>query len=187
VIPNPMQNDHPDVWALYQPLMGSSMLELGNKKTTRAGVTVTYKAYFESIGYRHVSVDWNGEDGSMKRDLRRPLNLGTFDMVTNIGTSEHVQNNQAAVWRNMCEALHVGAALICTTPNPGDWTWHGWHHPQLEFYEQLAQMNGLTVERLFICGLGERRMVFCRAIRSEVVPFVMPSSALIHYNEGGQR
>lgn len=179
---NPLA-DRPDEWALYQPLVGKSMLELGNKKNTKAGLT--YKDYFESVGYRHVSVDWNGEDGSLKRDLRQPLGLGTFDMVTNIGTTEHV-DEQHSVWRNVCEAMRVGSVLLSTTPKPGNWFHHGWHHPHPEFYEKLAELNGLSIERLFTVGELKRKMVFCRAVRIEDRPFVMPEG-LIHYNADATR
>src|ERR1041384_5416258 len=89
-------------WDLFLPLDGvTSMLELGNKVT---GAGLVYKSVFEAMGIRHVSVDWNGKDGALPLDLRQPLNLGRFDMVTNFGTSEHVEDNQKAVWRNIIEA-----------------------------------------------------------------------------------
>ena len=119
------------------------MLELGGK----INAPYTYKAFFQRLGFAHLSVDWNGQHGAIKRDLREPLELGQFDMVTNIGTSEHV-DKQAGVWRNMLEAMHVGSVLLCTTPKPGHWTWHGWHHPHAEFYRELAALNGLDIERL---------------------------------------
>ena len=118
--------DRPTEWAFYNPLVGSTMLELGNKKNARLGLT--YKAFFQSLVFRHISVDLNGEDGALKRDLCRPLDLGTFDMVTNIGTSEHVEN-QEAVWRNMLEALHIGSVFLSATPLPGDWLGHGHFYP----------------------------------------------------------
>ena len=45
-------------WELYQPLVGDTMLELGNKITKGT----SYKQYFESIGFKHTSVDWNGNE-----------------------------------------------------------------------------------------------------------------------------
>lgn len=170
-------HNRPAEWELYQPLVGTSMLELGNKKNG----SLTYKRYFESLGYRHVSVDWNGLDGALKLDLRKPINLGTFDMVTNIGTSEHV-DDQEGVWRNICEAMHVGSVLLSTTPYPGDWTWHGEHYPTEDFYHALAEKNGLEIERMYVSGEPPRRMWFARMVRREVVPFAMPDVRLIYRN-----
>ena len=71
--------EHPMEEELYQPLVGKTMLELGNK--IQQGYS--FKKYFTRLGFEHTSVDWNGKDGALKKDLRLPLKLGTFDMVTN--------------------------------------------------------------------------------------------------------
>lgn len=170
-------HNRPAEWELYSPLVGSTMLELGNKKNG----DLTYKRYFESLGYRHVSVDWNGQDGALAVDLRKPLNLGTFDIVSNIGTTEHV-DQQAPVWRNILEAMHVGSVLVSTTPKPGHWQWHGEWYPTEEFYRQLAALNGLAIERLYVSGVEPREMWFCRARKVEERPFVMPDEALLFRN-----
>jgi len=152
------------------------MLELGNKKNG----THTYKKFFTSLGYSHISVDWNGEDGALKLDLRKPLDLGTFDMVSNIGTSEHV-NGQKEVWENMVNACHTGSVLVSTTPMFGDWTWHGEWYPSREFYVELAEKNGFIVERLYLHGEAPRRMWFARLRRVASYEFDMPTAA-IHFN-----
>lgn len=167
-------------WELYQPLVGDSMLELGGK----INAPHTYKAFFEALGFRHISVDWNGEHGAKRMDLRKPLDLGTFDMVTNIGTTEHV-NGQSEVWRNVLEAMHVGSVLLSTTPMPGDWTWHGFWYPDDTWYRHLCIENGLEIERLYLTGEAPRRMWFLRARRVDAVPFSMPARPM-HYNPGGR-
>jgi len=174
---NPFHN-RPQEWELYQPLVGTSMLELGDKCNGAA----TYKAFFTARGYRHVSVDWNRRHGALSLDLRKPLNLGTFDMVTNIGTTEHVAD-QKPVWRNLLEAMHVGSVLVSTTPLPGDWWWHGEWHPTPVFFELLAQRNGLTIEHLYVACQEPRRMVMVRLRRLEIVPFAMPEPTLIIRND----
>lgn len=170
---------HPHERALYDPLVGGSMLELGNKKRPEG----TYKAYFEALGYRHVSVDWNGQDGALKMDLRQPLKLGTFDMVSNIGTTEHV-DVQEPVWRNICEAMHVGSVFVSTTPRPGYWPRHGFWYPCIEFYQELAALNGMEVERLFYTPddyLADP-MVFARLRRVSDAPFHMPAAKWLYHN-----
>lgn len=169
---NPFHNRQAE-WELYSPLAGSSMLELGNKKNGAA----IYKKHFESLGFRHVSVDMNGEDGALRMDLTKPLNLGTFDVVSNIGTSEHV-SKQEPCWRNMLEAMHVGSVLISTTPKIGHWQWHGDFYPTEEFYRQLAELNGLQIERLYETGEAPRVMLFFRAVRVEDKPFQMPANGM---------
>lgn len=173
---NPFHN-RPAEWALYQPITGETMLELGNKKNG----DLTYKKFFESQGWKHTSVDWNGRDGALKLDLRKPLNLGTFDVITNIGTSEHVAD-QTGVWRNIVEAMHLGSVLISTTPLPGDWSWHGEHYPDEVFFRQLADLNGLVIDRLYVSGEAPRRMIFVRAHRAVMTPFAMPDVRHIFRN-----
>jgi hypothetical protein len=152
------------------------MLELGNK---RKGDMV-YKRVFEGLGFRHVSVDINGKDGALSLDLRKPLGLGTFDMVTNIGTTEHVSENdfkgQAACWRNILKAMHVGSVLVSITPRPGAKRWlrHGRWYPEPEFFCELAALNGLETERLYI----DEHLVYARLVRTEDVPFVMPKRGM---------
>jgi hypothetical protein len=64
----------PDEWNYYVPLVGDSMLELGDKiNPAWSGEHKTYKSHFESLGFRHVSIDWNGNNGAIARDLRKPL------------------------------------------------------------------------------------------------------------------
>jgi len=120
---------HPLERALYEPLVGTTMLELGNKEWQGA----SYKDYFTALGFRHTSVDINGLNGARPLDLQEPLNLGTFDMVSNIGTTEHVRK-QPPVWRNICEAMHIGSVFVSTTPHPAGWPQHGMHHPTQAFY-----------------------------------------------------
>jgi len=172
-------HDRPWEWELFRPLVGTSMLELGNK---RKG-DIVYKDFFQSIGYRHVSVDLNGMDGALPLDLSEPLRLGTFDMVSNLGTSEHVSEGnyrgQVQCWRNILEAMHVGAVLVSITPQPGTWRRHGTWYPYESFFAALAEGNGLEVQRVRNRDWFEhnpsRRLIDARLVRLEDRPFEMPS------------
>jgi len=177
---NPFHN-RPDEWKLLSPLVGNSLLELGNKKNG----DIIYKQYFESLGFRHISIDQNGLDGALRMDLTKPLNLGTFDMVTNIGTTEHVSegdwNGQVRCWKNIMEAMHVGSVLVSLTPAPGAWQHHGVWYPKERFFHELARLNGLKVERVYIddavnwrAGMYHRENVMARLVRVEDKQFAMP-------------
>lgn len=152
--------------ALIEPLDGvETMLELGNKRGT-GGPGDTYKKYFEARGIAHISVDWNGEDGALPLDLRKPLDLGFFDMVTNIGTTEHV-DRQSAVWENVVTA--AGRWIVSITPKPGDWPGHGLFYPSEAFYHSLAFQNGFAVRHCYSAGPVGRAFVFARLER--IKPF----------------
>lgn len=160
---------------LIEPLVGRSMLELGNKNGT-GGKGDSYKRHFTAAGMAHTSVDWNGQDGALALDLRQPLGLGVFDMVTNIGTSEHV-DDQLPVWRNMIEA--AGKVLVCITPAPGDWPGHGLFYPFPLFYHRLADLNGFYLEKIYVRGEEGRRLVYARLRRARAESFAMPQASLL--------
>ena len=173
---------YPELESIFTPLSGKTMLEFGNKKTDG----IVWKGYFDGLGFRHVSVDINGADGALKMDLRQPLNLGTFDVVTNVGTSEHV-SEQEPLWRNVAEAMHVGSLFISVTPLPGCWDWHGWWYPTEDFYKDFARKNGMDVERLLVDGPKAKSQIYTRIVRVKECDFAMPDMALMYFNKGGKK
>ena len=114
---NPIQEHRPDEWRLYEPLIGTTMLELGGKWCSQANVA--YKAVFGAMGIEHVSVDWNGEHGALRLDLRRPqwdvLGEAKWEMLSNMGTTEHV-SSQAGVWENIHMLVKPGGVYVGQTP-----------------------------------------------------------------------
>lgn len=179
----------PDEYEYYLPLEGDSMFECGGKQNPHVvkGQQTTYKSYFESLGYRHISVDWDGRFGAIKRDLRKPLwdEFGQFDMVTNIGTSEHV-DGQRGFWENIHNLTKVGGVYVgqCPVPNSESWWWHGKHYPTEQFYESFADLNGWGIEKM---GRGlpvpnENLYVRMRKVR-DLQFFHMPDESLIYFNQ----
>jgi len=148
LLSNPIPADEYDVIWPVEP--NCKMLELGNKKNKKG----IYKNYFKSVGIKHISIDWNGKDGAIAFDLRNPIKElkpngkwhQYFDIVTNIGTSEHVIP-QGAIWTNMLNALKINGHLISITPCPGCWNWHQENglYPTPEFYIDLAERNNLKI------------------------------------------
>lgn len=158
-----------------------SMLELGNKKNKKG----VYKRSFEIAGIDHTSVDWNGLNGALKLDLQTPVykELGLFDVITNFGTTEHVES-QYPVWENIHNMLRVGGLFVSTTPsNDGSW-WkgnrpHGMWYPTKEFYKEFANLNGYRIEKLYTDGDFPYVLVYCRMYKVEDKPFTMPPLNLI--------
>ena len=164
--------------AYYFPLVGDTMLELGNKKTN----DITYKQYFKSLGINHVSIDINGKDGALPLDLRYPIDMEPFDMVTNIGTTEHV-TDQEGVWRNIHNLCKTGGVIVSHTPLQGDWTWHGIWFPLESFYTQFASINGYKIEKLDIEGEEPKRTINVRMKKVKQVDFTMISESAFYCNE----
>jgi len=159
------------------PLVGDRMLELGNKKSGNN----SYKDYFTAQGIEHISIDWNGLDGALKLDLRQPIDLGQFDMVTNFGTTEHV-SDQDPVWRNIHNAVKVGGVIISMCPKEGDWWWHGQHYPTEEFYTQFAYLNGYQIEHMQTGREYPNRNIDVRMKKITSCDFTMPGAGTIYFN-----
>jgi len=177
----------PDEWAYYLPLEGTSMFEFGGKQNPDLvkGREITYKSYFQALGYRHVSVDWDGRFGALVRDLRRPQwpEFGQFDMVCDIGTAEHV-DGQKGFWENVHNLTKVGGLYVGQHPAPGgkNWYWHGTHYPTAEFYRQFATLNGWQIERIGYGRKPPRVNLYARMRRVKELPFTMPDESLIYWN-----
>ena len=182
---NPIEA-RPDEWELYQPLVGKRMLELGGKVNPQAGWT-TYKSYFESIGFEHLSIDWEGEKyGALNRDLRKPQwpEFGCeWDMVSNMGTTEHV-SDQRAVWENIHMLTRPGGVYVGQTPyHDGlSWWWHGDWYPTEAWYHAFAALNGWEIERLYKGREVPNQNLYCRMTKRESRPFECPDLGLIVRN-----
>lgn len=161
----------------FYPLVGNRMLELGNKKTGN----VSYKSYFESIGIDHTSIDWNGLDGALKLDLRKRIEMEPFDMVTNLGTTEHV-SEQYPVWENIHRLCKVGGVIVSMCPLPGDWWWHGNWYPTKDFYEEFAKLNHYRIDHLAIGREHPTRNIDVRMTKLKDGDFIMPPEDTLFYN-----
>lgn len=163
------------------PLIGDRMIELGRKKTKIDNEWITYKSYFESIGYDHVSIDIQGGYDSLALDLRQPIEIDPADMVTNFGTTEHV-SSQSPAWMNIHNFCKVDGVIISMCPYPGDWWWHGIHYPTEEFYIQFAERNGYSIEYLGIGRDYPYRNVDVRMKKEKDMKFTMPDNETIYRN-----
>ena len=175
-------HNRPDELALYTPLVGSTMLELGGK----INGPLTYKAYFEALGFEHVSIDWDGKYGAVKRDLRQPqwLEFGQeWSMVCNMGCTEHI-SDQRAVWENIHMLTAVGGVYVGQTPyhDGKSWWWHGEHYPTEAFFESFAELNNWDIQRIYVDRDVPNQNLYVRMQKLGDKPFTTPDLKLIHYN-----
>lgn len=139
-------------------LEGCRMLELGNQ--IMRGSALPHKGpakvFFTGLGVFHTSVDKNGKDGSLILDLRKPINLGTFDVVTNFGTTEHV-TDQWPVFSNIHNACRIGGLMVHVVPGG---VHHGKPHGlwgyEEEFFKALVKKCGYKLLLLKTHSRGEK-------------------------------
>jgi hypothetical protein len=186
-LPNPVR---PDEWTYYLPLVGKTMFECGGKVNSNVpghkGTFITYKSYFEAIGIKHVSVDFDPRWADHNRDLRKPLweEFGQFDMVCDIGTAEHI-DGQVGFWENVHNLTKVGGVYVGQHPEPSSdsWWWHGNHYPTEQFYESFAELNGWKIERMARDLPAPNKNLYVRMRRIEEKDFTMPDESLIYFNK----
>lgn len=135
---------------------GKSMLELGDQVIGGDGADAgkTGKLYFQERGVEHVSIDLNGRNGALAYDLSRPIRrpdwIGYFDIVTNAGTTEHVEphRTQYACFQNIHNFWACGGVAIHIVPDiheleaHGHWKGHCCNYYSHEFFEMLCEHNG---------------------------------------------
>lgn len=179
-ITNPIPQDEWDYIYPLETINGAveTMLELGNKKNPDG----VYKHFFTQLGVDHTSIDWNGEDGALKMDLTKKIHLSPFDMVTNIGTTEHV-HTQSSVWENIHCLTKVGGAIVSVTPYKDYWWWHGEYYPLEEFFEEFC-INGYEIEKMEQKQLSPQHVnLYVRLNKLEHNQFAMPAADTMYINK----
>lgn len=95
--------------------------------------------YYRDRGMRYACIDLNGENAALKLDLEKPIKHDhQYDLVTNFGTSEHIQN-QHAVFQTIHKLTKVGGMIICENPKTGNWPLHGLNYYTQDFYRGLCR------------------------------------------------
>ena len=139
-----------------------AMVELGNQDIREnAKLLLLYKAlgikrpktgkeFYSRRGFKHQSIDLNGKNGSLKHDLSKGFDeevlkkLGTFDVLTNSGTSEHVKG-QYGCFKNCHSLIKKDGIMVHIVPRIGSWKNHGLHYYDFEFFVEMAELNDYAI------------------------------------------
>lgn len=143
--------------------VGLQMLELGDQVIDPPDVDSglfkesTGKEYFSNQGYEHTSVDINGERGALVKDLRYPEQFSAwherFDILTNFGTTEHVEPLEAQYecWMILHNVVKPGGIYFHMLPDAdqhdrhGAWKGHSRFYYHKSFFQRLAAENDYTI------------------------------------------
>ena len=139
-------------------LGGERLLELGDQVITTEWIPeATGKEYYENRGVLHTSFDLNGNHGALRVNLSKPIRnpdwLGAFDIVTNAGTSEHIEpfKSQYRCFMNIHNCLRQGGIAVHLVPDiveleqRGHWKNHCNYYYSHEFFALLAELNGYAL------------------------------------------
>lgn len=128
---------------------GLKMCELGDQLLEVEGIDFKVaKDYFESLGVNHTSLDINGQHEALQVDLSVPIKdkklLNSFDVITNLGTSEHVEN-QYECFRNIHNLCKRNGLFIHAVPSVGSWLGHCKYYYTPMFFMQLVNNCNYTI------------------------------------------
>ena len=101
------------------------MLELGDQiiKGREMSQKSTGKEYFTNLNINHTSVDMNGLHGALKYDLSKDIIrddwLNHFNVITNSGTTEHVEpfKSQYECFKNIHKFCSLSGIMIHIVPD----------------------------------------------------------------------
>lgn len=160
-----------EVLDLLQPFDFASMYELGNKKTYLNNDTTqicrSWAEYFAGLNIEYTSIDLNGMDGALALDLNEPINhLMPRDLVSNIGTTEHVLN-QKQVFENIHNLS--SRRMIHWVPLERCHPTHGLYGYSPEFFLSLSRVNQYTIDKLYIeTRYSGWTLICCNLIKPDI-------------------
>ena len=139
-----------DIISKHRP---QSVIELGSQQLYFNGPNYGKYAdlfYRDGYGMDYHCIDLNGENGAYRFDLSKRIgNLGEasfdpeqFDLVTDFGTSEHVQGFYRC-WLTKWGLCKKGGAIVSENPKTGNWPGHGFNYVTKEFYVELSKALGM--------------------------------------------
>lgn len=134
-----------------------TVLELGAQNFYQNYDIVKYgmyanKYYAYKGVHSYTCIDTNGENGALKINLAEPctMDLGTFDLVTDFGTCEHIAPYNIEALYNCWTTKYNASAkfLVSSNPATGHWPKHGYYYFTKDFYVVLAQLTGMKILKL---------------------------------------
>ena len=114
--------------------------ELGNQRMKWNSYGTGKKFLLAKGVPEHVSIDLNGKNGALRLNLAKPIEKwkNYFDIVTNYGTTEHVES-QYDVFNNIHNFTKIGGSMVHAVPVMGGWKNHCGVHYETSFFEEMAK------------------------------------------------
>ena len=125
------------------------LLELGIQEANESLGFKYLRDNYDNKFKNYVSVDLHDLPNVTKVDLSEiHHNLFSVDIITNFGTSEHVeyQEGQYNCWKNIHNWLKVGGIMIHEIPEYGSWTNHCRYFTDYNFFKNLENYGYSLLE-----------------------------------------
>jgi len=141
--------------------------ELGNQRMKWHPDLIAKTFFLNNGATEHVSIDMNGHNGALRLDLSKDILIihpewkGYFDLVTNYGTAEHVENGIYECFKNIHNFCKEGGIIINDGPPVTCCPWHSPYHYHVHFFTELAKKCGYKIL------MGDARVVVGRRRNQE--------------------
>ena len=144
-------------WYFKQYPHTKSVVELGSQNFYHNFGNVKYGCYADKYykvkGVTHYEcIDLNGENKAHVLDLSKPNEaFGVFDLVTDLGTQEHISTTCDAEPLYNCWTLKydlAGNHILSANPKTNNWAGHGAYYFTKDFYKCLASLTDMKIVRL---------------------------------------
>lgn len=137
----------------------TNVLELGSQNLfdkDYGTITPFASTYYESKGIEYTCIDIGGCNNALNINLAKPVKLDKiFDLVTDFGTSEHIElksKHNVTAFYNCLKTKHnltkENGFIISENPKTGNWRGHGYNYYSTDFYTQLAKLNDYAILEL---------------------------------------
>jgi hypothetical protein len=143
--------------AVSQEVLDKEALRISYFSTPRPGERTTYLSELidlTAMEYRSFDIcpALKTEIFDLNSESVRDVDKGTFDLVLNCGTTEHVINQMNCL-RVMHDAATIGGIMLHQLPSTG-YLGHGYFCYHEEFFRDLAKSNEYEVEDLWYTPVG---------------------------------
>jgi SAM-dependent methyltransferase len=189
----------PDILNLYTDLIrsgifcrGQSICELGSQDLMdnenykdaslfKVPLHGSSREFMTALGFTdYTCIDYDGRHGAIRLNLNAAehhhLDNKTFDVVTNLGTAEHVFN-QANCFKLIHDLTKVDGIMIHvgpkSSPRPG-WDEHGLYLYTHNLFQDLARANYYIVLRLYDVQHRDGTLVMAVMKRKSPALFTTP-------------
>lgn len=152
---------------------GFSVCELGDQMMSGGKVPTPAVDFYRSLGCgRYEAIDGNGR-GTLTHDLNLPVvSIGTFDLVTDFGTGEHIFD-QAQVWRTIHDLTKPNGYIVFDRPTQG-YGDHCFYTITTGLIRDIAAANHYTIERLLTAETPRGALVRGVLRKMSTGSFVIP-------------
>jgi len=162
---------------------GIKVCELGDQRMKWNEYKLGKKWVLAQGAREHISIDMNGRNGALRMDLSKRINKwhNYFDMVTNYGTAEHVNNGIYICFLNIHNFVKKHGVMVHAGPPAGCCPWHSPYHYEPWFFSKLAEIAGyrhVMSEVRVVAGRTkdqpekDRSLVCSVLIKEEDTPFI---------------